>query len=206
MLAVAAVLLSCGAGIEVQVKESLVDVTAKGAPVAAVLACLGEKTEIDIVDLDKVLPSRTADVAFRRQSPRQAIERVLVQAGLNYALQTDNSGAVVQRIVITGTKAVPASGAPDPVAVPLPMAGGEAPVAAPSPEPVATAAMPLPLPQGPGGYRDRFDGRRRGRDRFQGRTSFPGAAAPTTPPTQPVEPTGAAAPLYPEPHALTPTS
>jgi hypothetical protein len=192
----AVLLAPCANGIDVHVKDSLVDVAAKMAPVSAVLECLGGKLDIDVVDQDKVLPTRVISVALRHQSSREAVEQILVQAGMNYALQLEKkTGGAIKRIVITGTKPIP-PGAPVMPASEVPASAGEAPTAAPPA--TTTNQAPTPAPNGAGGTETLRDRRRDRQERMRGgggRPLPPGSdAAPTSPP------------LYPEPRSLTPTS
>jgi hypothetical protein len=210
-LVVSTLLLSCGNGIEIQIKESLVDVTARSVPVSALIDCLGQRMEIKVIDPEKALSTRTVSVDVRHETARQAIEQVLIQSGLQYALGMDKSGASIKTLVITGNRsgssgqaerpAVP--GAPAPGLPPPPVAAPPAyqPTPAdpdlqmpgvmqapPEASPLVAPDMqpaPSPPPIGPMmGPRDR--------------AHRPPPNVPlNTPPTN-------TQPLYPEPHPLTP--
>jgi hypothetical protein len=194
----AVLLAPCANGIDVHVKDSLVDVNAKVAPVSAVIECLGQKLDIEVVDQDKVLPTRVISVAMRRQAPREAVEQILVQAGMNYALQLEKkTGGALKRIVITGTKPIPPGAPVMPASDVPPAASAEAPAEPPA----AATASPSPAPSGaggPGSFRERRRERQErrgggGRPLPPGPDAGPGAAPPSPPP-------------YQEPRSLTPTS
>jgi hypothetical protein len=152
LLPVLSLLMACGSGIDIRVQNASVDVTAKSVPTSAVLDCLAEKLEIKVVYLDGDPPSKPLNLDLKGQTVRQAIEQVLLESQLNYALGADKSGSGIKTIVITGKKG-PGGGAMPAQPTPYmdPNAGQEIPQAESTPEPSdPPPSAPVPYPGQPG--------------------------------------------------------
>jgi hypothetical protein len=149
-----ALLMACPSGIDIHVKGESIDLTAKSAPVSAVIDCLADELGIQVVYLDGAPPAKNVNLDLRGQTSLQAIENVFIETGLNYVLGKDVSGKV-KKVIVSKRGAAPVPGRPAPApAYPGgdPM-GGEYPAGEiPTPEPMDT---PVPVPNGApmqGGY------------------------------------------------------
>ena len=196
---------------EVEVKSSngRLDLRATAAPVSEILDRLAKQTGMKVTYDAPVRQPVTVTLLGR--TPAEAVLGVLDGLGLNYALRMDLAGTRVEALMIYGSAAVAAAGAPMPP--PTPNAPTVRPTAAPTPEPEEEAeqgddaeqqpeppqkpgtppqpAQPQPAIQAPAPGPGLV-----GVPRPAGPT-FPGPGAPTAGPMFPVSPFAPPAPTAP---------
>jgi hypothetical protein len=157
------------ADLAVDVRESVVDVRAKKAPLEAVLNALAQKTGMKVI-YDTEPPQDPVTLDLRNVSVAVAIPQILRGHGITYAIRFGPSGLDVVTLLLTtgGTPAATGSHAPPPppppdeteppeVASEEPPAGSEPPAPTPSPAPgpmyipggiTATTGIPGLMPVG----------------------------------------------------------
>src|SRR5262245_6262138 len=92
--------LSARAGVEVRATAGRVDVVALHAPLSVVLERLSEQTGMKVV-YEGPPPSGRVTASLLGRSPAEAVNELLRDRGLNYALAVEASGRVSTLIVVT---------------------------------------------------------------------------------------------------------
>jgi hypothetical protein len=152
----AAVALPAGADVTVRLTEGRVDLVARNAPLSEVLDRLAKETGMTVLYSGPVAPEIvTLTLSGRR--PAEAIEELLKERTLNYALAVEASGRVRTLIVTprAGALAKPAASAPSPSFVLDWLKTGRPPGASKTQKPAAEAKPQDVLPPG---LRERFAG------------------------------------------------
>jgi hypothetical protein len=88
------------AEIEVRVAAGRVDLAAAKAPLAEVLERLGEQTGMRVA-FEGAPPRELVTLSFAGRSPVEAVNELLRERGLNYALSVEASGRVSTLVVVT---------------------------------------------------------------------------------------------------------
>jgi hypothetical protein len=88
------------AEIDVRVAAGRVDLVATKAPLSEVLKRLGEQTGMKVA-FEGVPPAELVTLSFAGRSPVEAVNDLLRERGLNYALSVEASGRVSTLVVVT---------------------------------------------------------------------------------------------------------
>jgi hypothetical protein len=165
VLAGAALLLLAGtapAEVDVRATAGLVTVRARSAPLSEVLDRIARQTGMKVV-YEGPAPRPMVNAVLENRTPAEAVLGVLEGLGLNYALQTDATGARVETLLLTAPSAAPATRPGPPVAPGLARPADEEEEPEPDPEPPTDEGEEVDEEEPPG----------------------PGVPAPPTPPPQP---------------------
>jgi type II secretory pathway component GspD/PulD (secretin) len=106
-------------GFDVRVKEGLVTIDARAAPLSDVLDQLGHQTGMKVV-YEAGRPRQIVSAAIEGLPPADALAKLLEGLGVGYGFSLDATGARVETLIISGAAgAAKASLAPSPSHLPL---------------------------------------------------------------------------------------
>jgi hypothetical protein len=101
-LAAAALAVPAAAEVRVQVAGGSVDLAVTAAPVADVIDRLARQTGMKVV-YEGPAPRQLVTLSLKGRTPAQAVLAVLEGQGVNFALVTDATGALVRTLLVTGS-------------------------------------------------------------------------------------------------------
>jgi O-antigen ligase len=102
---------ACPSTVDIKVRTGdRLDLVVEDAPLAEVLGCLADRTEIRL-EIDGSPPAQRVSATFRDEAPATVVTELLAGLGVDYLMGFDPSGARLERVILV-EKSSPAAAGP----------------------------------------------------------------------------------------------